>query len=118
MIKYNNILIPRRIDDRAERYKRIIYQQIQQYIKNGSKGYLGLNYATIDSLPDNLIKADDFYATFSKIKSLNNLESVNVNIHLGHSEIKSLGKLKSVQGWIDLRDTTIEDLGNLKFVGG
>ena len=56
MIKYNNILIPRRLEGRAERYKILIQRRIQQYIKNGSIGELDLSRSTIEKLPDNLIK--------------------------------------------------------------
>ena len=52
----NNILIPRRIEGRAERWKMMINRQIQQYIKNGSVGDLNLVETPIEKLPDNLIK--------------------------------------------------------------
>lgn len=49
-----NIFIPRRMEDREERYRDIILRKIQNYIKNGSKGDLDLSYTPITSLPNNL----------------------------------------------------------------
>ena len=52
--EHKDLIVPRRLEDRPERYKRIIYKQIQEYIKNGSKGHLDLSNTPIDGLPSNL----------------------------------------------------------------
>ena len=106
-----NILIPRRIEGRAERYKILIQRQIQQYIKNGCVGDLDLDGAPIEFLPDNLIKVEGrLDLEDSKIKSLGNLESVGGNVYLNYSKIRSLGKLKSVGGCLNLDYSKIQSL--------
>src|ERR1019366_6237634 len=108
MTKYDNILIPRRIEGRAERYKRIIYQQIQQNIKNGCVFDLDLWDTPIETLPDNLIKIGMcFWLNNSKIKSLNNLEYVGDILDLTGSSIQSFGNLKSVGSDLWLGHTPI-----------
>ena len=115
----NNILIPRRLEDRKERYKILIQRRIQQYIKNGCIGNLDLTNSSFEKLPDNLIKVGGYLGLFnSQIKSLNNLESVGGSLDLDYSTIESLGKLESVGEYLDLEHTPIKSLGNLKFVGG
>src|ERR1035441_4140978 len=99
MIEYNNILIPRRLEGRAERWKIIIQRQIQQYIKNGSIGNLNLSMAPIEKLPDNLITVEGY-------------------LDLEYSQIESLGNLKYVGHYLDLRDSPIESLGKLEHVIG
>src|ERR1017187_1351096 len=104
----NNILIPRRLEDRAERYKILIQRRIQQYIKNGSFGNLWLSNAPIDSLPDNLIKVEGgLILSYSKIQSLNNLESVDGSLDLWYTQTESLGNLKSVGGLLWLTNTPL-----------
>ena len=94
-----NILIPRRIEGRAERFKIITQRKIQEYIKNGCVGDLNLANTPIESLPDNLIKVGGI-------------------LWLGRSKIKTLNNLEFVKDHLDLQDATIESLGNLKSVGG
>src|ERR1019366_2511076 len=93
-----DILIPRRIEGRAERWKIIIQRQIQQYIKNGCVGDLYLVNTPIEILPDNLIK-------------------VGGSLTLNRSKIKSLNKLEYVEENVSLSETKLQDLGNLKHVG-
>ena len=95
----NNILIPRRLEDRKERYKILIQRRIQQYIKNGCIGNLDLTNSSFEKLPDNLIKVGGY-------------------LRLSETPIKSLGNLKSVSYSLWLVDTPIESLGNLESVGG
>src|ERR1017187_5147409 len=103
-----NILIPRRMDDRAERYKRVTYQKIQQYVKNGSVGDLDLYRSTIESLPDNLIRVvGNLDLNDSHIKSLNNLKDVTGNLLLGSTPIESLGNLKYVGDSLNLMNTPL-----------
>jgi len=49
-----SIFKPRKTEGRRERFNQIIQRQIQDYIKNGSKGDLSLPGTPITSLPDNL----------------------------------------------------------------
>src|ERR1019366_1657671 len=91
-----NILIPRRIEGRAERFKIITQRKIQEYIKNGCVGDLNLANTPIESLPDNLIKVGGHFLLYnSQIKSLNNLESVGKTFGFSNTSIESLGNLKS-----------------------
>ena len=119
MKQHNNILIPRRIEGRKERYKHIIYRQIQQYIKNGCKGKLILNQTTIDYLPDNLIYVGgDLDLIQSMIQSIGNLEFVDGDLDLDFTQIQSLGNLKRVNGFLGLDHTPIKSFGKLKIVEG
>ncbi len=51
----NDIFTTRRTpEERKKNYINVSYKQIEQYIKNGSKGDLNLSGAPITFLPDNL----------------------------------------------------------------
>ena len=114
-----NILIPRRLEGRAERYKIIIQRQIQEYIKNGSSGNLYLYKTPIEKLPDNLIKVSgSFWLGRSKIKTLNNVEIVKTHLDLQDATIESLGNLKEVGHHFSLTNTPIKSLGILEYIGG
>ena len=56
--------------------------------------------------------------SYTPIKSLGNLTSVEGDLDLENTSIKSLGNLTSVGGDLDLRHTSIKSLGNLTSVGG
>ena len=107
-----NILIPRRLEGRAERWKIIIQRQIQQYIKNGCVGDLYLVNTPIEILPDNLIKVGgSLTLNRSKIKSLNKLEYVEENVSLSETKLQDLGNLKHVGGrFLELRGTPISKI--------
>ena len=116
--QYKNLLIPRRIDGRAERWKIIIQRQIQQYIKNGSVGDLDLSNSPIEKLPDNLTKVGGYLnLSHSQIQDLGKLESVGGHLWLYRTKIKFLNNLEYVGGSLDLDHTPIKSLGNLKYVG-
>ena len=69
--KKKDIIVPYKLEDRPERYKRIIYKKIQEYIKNGSVGDLILSNSPIESLPSNLKTVGGNLTIFqSKIKNL------------------------------------------------
>ena len=105
-----NILIPRRLEDRAERHKIITQRKIQEYIKKGSTGDLNLRNAPIEKLPDNLISiGGGLDMQDSKIKDLNNLESVGGSLDLENSLIESMGHLKTVGGYLFLGKTPISE---------
>ena len=90
-IEKNDLIVPRRLEDRSERYKRIAYKWIQDYIKNGSKGDLNLNNSPIESLPSNL-------------------KTVGGDLDLSNSQIKILPEGLTVGGSLDLRKTLIKNL--------
>ena len=82
-----NIFIPRRMDDRVDRY-------IKQYIRDGGKGKLDISYMSLTKLSDVLknIKIDgDFNCEGNHIESLENFpKSVGGAINLAWNKLKSL----------------------------
>jgi hypothetical protein len=82
-----NIFVPRRIEDRFER-------MIKNYVKNGSKGNLNLNYLKLTVLPDILkdISVDGhFYCSNNDLTSLVNApSSVGGNFWCGNNNLTSL----------------------------
>ena len=82
-----NIFIPRRMDDRVDRY-------IKQYIRDGGKGKLDISYMSLTKLPDVLknIKIDgDFNCEGNHIESLENFpKSVGGAINLAWNRLRSL----------------------------
>ena len=97
--KKKDLIVPYRLEDRPERYKRIIYKKIQDYIKNGSKGDLNLSNTPIDSLPSNL-------------------KTVGRNLDLSNTPISNLSSGLTVGGWLDLYNTQISTLPPDLKVGG
>ena len=62
LLEQEKILVPRRSkEERAKNYQITINKEIQQYIENGSKGDLYLDYTSITSLSDNLKVGGDIY---------------------------------------------------------
>ena len=82
-----DIFIPRRVEDRVDRY-------IKQYIRDGGKGKLDISYMSLTKLPDVLknIKIDgDFNCEGNHIESLENFpKSVGGAINLAWNKLKSL----------------------------
>jgi hypothetical protein len=115
----NKILVPRRSKEEREKNLAVVhYRQIQEYIKNGSKGFLDLNGTPLKTLPPNLIDVfGTLYLGSSQITSLGNLGYVRDNLFLDDSSIISLDNLKRVEGWLSLRNTPITSLGKLEYVG-
>jgi hypothetical protein len=135
----NKILIPRRSkEERQKNLAAVHYRQIQEYIKNGSKGHLDLNGTPLKTLPPNLIRVGGglnlygsqitslgnlehvgcgLWLRGTPITSLGNLEYVGEHLDLNNSQITSLGNLKHVEGNLWLEDSQITSLGNLKYVG-
>jgi len=119
VLQEEKILVPRHLETRDEEYKRIVYQKIQDYIKEGSKGDLNLPRSPITKLPGNLVKVGGFLnLERSQIQSLNNLRIVEGDLWLGNSQIQSLGNLKFVGEDLYLYDTFLKSLGNLQKIGG
>ena len=97
--------------DRQKRYKQILQQEIQDYIKNGSKGDLFLNNTPIESLPDNLKKVHgSLYLNGSKITSLPAGLDVKGSLILANTPIKSLPKQLKVRGALLIGNTRISIL--------
>ena len=82
-----NIFIPRRMEDRKERYRDIVLRKIQDYIKNGSKGNLDLSYTPITSLPDNLTVKGGLNLSYTPITSLPNNLTVGKSLFLHNTPL-------------------------------
>ena len=120
LLKENNILVPRNLDSRIEKQKRIDVQRIQEYIKNGSKGDLDLRGTLLTKLPDNLTKVDEVLNIIeSNIEDLNNLEYVGEYLFTSKSKLRSLPpKLTRIGRGLSLTGCPIDNIDNLKYVGG
>ena len=104
----NKIIIPRNIEGRKEKHLQIIYQNIQDYIKAGSKTHLHLSRTPITSLPDNLKKVGgSLNLSNSKIESLPDNLQVEKYLSLYNTKIKTLPSNLQVDGTLDLRRTEI-----------
>jgi hypothetical protein len=112
----NKILVPRRSpEERQKNYNIALQKQIQQYIKDGSKGDLNLNGTSITSLPDNLTVGGDLGLYNTKINSLPDNLTVGGGLNLGNTPITSLPDNLKVGGYLDLENTSITSLpDNLK----
>ena len=116
------ILITRRSsEERKLTFKRINQKNIQEYIKNVSKG--DLSFTSVDTLGD--LTSVDGNLLLSNINSLDNLTFVNGNLEINSSpNLKNLGNLTSVKGNLTLRYVELNFkenpncFGNLKYIGG
>ena len=114
-----DLIVPYRLEDRPERYKRIIYKKIQDYIKNGSKGDLDLYKTPIDSLPSNLKTVGGWLdLSYSKISSLPPGLTVGDSLWLNNTPISSLPPGLTVGRSLDLSYTQISSLPPGLTVGG
>jgi hypothetical protein len=108
LMESNQILIPRRsAEERSKNHLITIQKQIQQYIKDGSKGNLYLLKTPITSLPDNLKVGGDLYLFKTKITSLPNNLKVGGNLYLSETPITSLPGDLQVGGVLHLSKTPI-----------
>ena len=111
LLKENKILVPRRSpEERQENYKFILQKQIQQYIKNGSKGNLYLSNTPITSLPDNLQVGSGLDLSDSKITSLPDNLQVGGDLDLSYTPITSLPSGLKIGGNLSLRGSKITSL--------
>jgi hypothetical protein len=117
----NKILVQRRSpEERQDDYSIVTQKQIQQYIKDGSKGNLNLFKNPILSLPNNLSRVGgNLFLYGSKITSLpDNLEvKGNLVMPTGHLT-RTLPKGLKVGGDLDLHSSEITSLPNDLEVGG
>ena len=95
-----NLLIPRRLEGRVEKY---VQAKIQKYIKDGSKGHLDLSGLGLIKLPSNLkniVVGGAFNCSKNKLTSLQDApESVGKNFYCYDNELTSLnGAPTSVSG--------------------
>jgi len=114
----NKILIPRRSpEERSKNYMIATQKRIQQYIKDGGKGDLGLVNTPITSLPDNLKVGGDLNLMNTPITSLPNNLKVGGDLNLENTKINSLPDNLTVGGALDLTNTPITSLPNNLKVG-
>ena len=114
-----DIFIPRRTEDRAERY-------IKNYIKNGSKGNLTISHMRLKRLPDILSKIEvegNFTCAGNFIESLENFpKSVGGAIDVSYNLIKSLEgmNIEEVNGNRSLTGDAFDCNGNYlrNLIGG
>lgn len=119
LLKEEDFFTPRRSkEERSKTYNIIIQKQIQQYIKNGSKGSLDLYNIPIISLPDGLIVGGELDLRKTKITTLPNNLKVKRDIDLSGIPIESLSNGLEVGGDLDLSYTKIKTLPNDLKVGG
>ena len=115
----NKILIPRRSkEERQKNYLISIQKQIQQYIKDGSKGNLNLYNTPISSLPDNLTVGGYLNLENTPITSLPDNLTVGGYLNLENTKITSLPDNLKVGGDLNLYNTPISSLPNNLKVGG
>jgi hypothetical protein len=87
----NKILVPRRSPEERQKNLLIIAQkQIQQHIKDGSKGDLDLGNTPIKSLPQELKVGGDLNLYKTPIESLPQGLVVGGNLYLDLSQVQSL----------------------------
>ena len=114
-----DIFIPRRIEDRVDRY-------IKNYIKNGSKGNLTISHMRLKRLPDILSKIEvegNFTCAGNFIESLENFpKSVGGAIDVSYNLIKSLEgmNIEEVNGNRSLTGDAFDCNGNYlrNLIGG
>ena len=118
-MKKIDLIVPYRLEDRPERYKRIVYKKIQEYIKNGSKGDLNLYKTPIKSLPSNLkTVGGNLSLTNTPISSLPSDLTVGGSLNLYNTPITTLPSNLTVGGYLHLRNTPISSLPSGLKVGG
>jgi hypothetical protein len=111
---------PRRSpEERKKNHLIALEKQIQQYIKDGSKGDLNLENAPIESLPDTLtlVGGNLYLRQCNNFKSLPDNLTVKESLYLNHTPIQSLPDNLTVGDDLHLSDTYIESLPNNLKVG-
>jgi hypothetical protein len=114
------LFTPRRSpEERQKNHLIAIQKQIQQYIKDGSKGDLNLENAPIESLPNNLtmVGGNLNLRDCNNLKSLPDNLTVRESLYLNRASIKSLPDNLTVKDDLHIMDTYIESLPNNLKVG-
>ena len=108
-----DLIVPYRLEDRKERYKRIVYKRIQDYIKNGSNGRLDLWGAPIETLPSNLKTVGGvLYLNDSKILELPEGLTVGDSLFFSRTKINNIPKGLKVEGNLWLTDSSLSEKYN------
>jgi hypothetical protein len=111
LLKEENILIPRRSkEERSKNYNVAIQKQIQQYIKNGSKGDLNLSNTLITSLPNGLKVGGSIWLDKTPITTLPDDLEVEKSLYLRNAKITSLPNGLKVGGSLELFNSPITSL--------
>lgn len=113
MRQSNNLLIPRRIEERQQHLKNITNRYIQKYIKNGCKGDLDLSSMRtwFDKLPDNLERiGGDFRSPL-----IGNIWHVDAT-KMFPNRVFNLNNLKHIEGSCIIYSNV--NLSKLEYVGG
>jgi hypothetical protein len=111
ILKEEKILIPRRSkEERSKNYNVAIQKQIQQYIKNGSKGDLNLSNTLITSLPNNLKVQGGLWLDKTPITTLPDDLEVKESLYLRNAKITSLPNGLKVGGSLELFNSPITSL--------
>lgn len=119
ILRENKILIPRRsAEEREKNYLISTQKQIQQYIKDGSKGNLDLRNTPITSLPNNLKVEGGLFLGGTKITFLPDNLKVGGSLFSSDTEITSLPNGLQVGRNLYLSNTLITSLPDNLQVGG
>jgi len=119
MIKLTNILFEMIVNQPKLSPLAAAKKKIKDYINNGSKGDLDLEYTLITSLPDNLTVEGILNLEGTSITSLPDGLKVGGNLILSYcKELKSLPDNLEVGGNLWLNDTLITSLPDNLTVGG
>jgi hypothetical protein len=114
------ILIPRNVEERKEKLKRIHWRKVLKYIKDGCQGDLSLRGTPLEFLPESLTHVGGIlYLSNSKIKKLpDNLRKINDSLYLSETLIEFLPENLIVGGHLILSYSKIKKLpDNLKIYG-
>ena len=115
----NKILVPRRsAEEREKNYLISTQKQIQQYIKDGSKGNLDLRNTPITSLPDNLKVEGGLFLGGTKITFLPDNLKVVGSLFSSDTKITFLSDGLKVGRNLYLSNTPITSLPDNLQVGG
>ena len=104
--------------ERKSFYIKVIHRQIQQYIKNGSVGFLDLSNSPITKLPDNLTKVGYLDISYSNISELPENLTVNGSLYIRNTNVEELPHSLIVNGTLLINDTNIEELPKSLTVNG
>ena len=117
LLKEENILIPRNLENRREEYLKHVRKLLQQ--KHVAGGIDLSDVPEIDSLGNVEIIDGDLILN-DTITSLGNLKEVKGRLDMSYNKkVKTLGNLERVHGYLWLNDNikTIDSMGKLKCAG-
>jgi hypothetical protein len=107
------ILIPRNVEERKEKLKRIHWRKVLKYIKSGCRGDLDLYKTPLEFLPESLTYVGGcLNLSFSKIKKLpDKLEKIGRSLWLRRTPLEFLpDELTGIGGYLDLTFSRIKKL--------